>query len=163
MYDPDWDDPLIIWPPYSIGRSRTACSPSVRPVTSAPTTASKLTMIDHWFGRLLDEFDRQGRWDDTAVIVTTDHGHYLGEHDVFGKPGVPLYRPMSHIPLMVAWPGLEAGARGALTTSVDLHATLAEVFDVDVDAPHPRPLARATADRPDRVGAGLGAGRDLGT
>ena len=44
----------------------------------------------------------------TAVIVTPDHGHYLGERDVFGKPGVPLYEPMSHIPLLGAWPGVRA-------------------------------------------------------
>ena len=48
-------------------------------------------------------------WDDTAVIVCTDHGHYLGEKDIWGKPGVPVYEPLGHIPLIVAWPGVAAG------------------------------------------------------
>ena len=52
-------------------------------------------MIDHWLGRVLDALDRQGAWDDTAVIVCTDHGHYLGEHDIWGKPAVPLYEPLA--------------------------------------------------------------------
>ncbi len=61
------------------------------------------------------------------VILCTDHGHYLGEHDVFGKPGIPIYNTLGHIPLMVAWPGVPAGTTDALTTNVDLFATLADL------------------------------------
>ncbi|HEY4376054.1 MAG TPA: sulfatase-like hydrolase/transferase, partial [Acidimicrobiales bacterium] len=91
---------------------------------------AKLSMIDHHLGRVLDVLDAQGAWSDTAVILCTDHGHYLGEHDVFGKPGVPLYEPMSRIPLLVAWPGQAARSVDALTTTVDLHATLLDTFAV---------------------------------
>ena len=48
---------------------------------------AKLSMIDHWFGRLTAAFDDQSLWDTTALIVCTDHGHYLGEKDIWGKPG----------------------------------------------------------------------------
>ena len=131
-YDPDWDDPLIIWPPYATRTVETGLLTERQARHVRANYGSKLTMIDHWLGRLLDELDRQGRWDDTAVVLTTDHGHYLGEHDVFGKPGVPLYEPMAHIPLLVAWPGHPAGTCDALTTSVDLHATIADLFGVTV-------------------------------
>jgi len=93
---------------------------------------AKLSMIDHWFGRVLDALDRHGLWESTAVIVCTDHGHYLGEDDTWGKPAVPIGSTMGHIPLMVWWPGAEPGECDALTTSVDLFATLADVFGVDV-------------------------------
>ena len=53
----------------------------------------------------LDRFDRDDLWSSTALIVCTDHGHYLGERDIFGKPGVPHYEPIGHTPLMIAWPG----------------------------------------------------------
>ena len=56
---------------------------------------AKLSMIDHWFGRVLDALDDRALWDDTAVIVCTDHGHYLGEKDIWGKPGVPHVRDRS--------------------------------------------------------------------
>jgi arylsulfatase A-like enzyme len=90
----------------------------------------KLTMIDRWFGGILAALDRGGLWDSTAVIVCTDHGHYLGERDAFGKPALPVFEPMGHIPLLVAWPGVAAGTRSALTTNVDVHATLLELFGV---------------------------------
>jgi hypothetical protein len=91
-------------------------------------------MIDHWFGRVLDALDEGGMWDRTAVIVCTDHGHYLGEKDIWGKPAVMQYEPLGHIPLMVHWPGGGAAGVGgscdALTTNVDIFATLADVFGV---------------------------------
>ena len=53
-----------------------------------------------------------------------------GEKDVWGKPAVPVYEPLGHIPLLIAWPGAEPRAVDALTTTVDLFATLAEIFAV---------------------------------
>ncbi|PKQ02082.1 MAG: sulfatase, partial [Alphaproteobacteria bacterium HGW-Alphaproteobacteria-12] len=58
--------------------------------------------------------------------------HYLGERDIWGKPGVPVYEPLGHIPLMIAHPGIMPGICDALTTGVDLFATLADLFGADV-------------------------------
>jgi arylsulfatase A-like enzyme len=132
-YDPDWEGPKVIWPPYlvdAVGSGRL----DARTATHLRANyGAKLSFIDHWFGRLLDAIDRRGLWDDTAVIVCTDHGHYLGEKDIFGKPGVPVYETLGHIPLMVSWPGVAAGTNSALTTTVDIFATICELFDVSVD------------------------------
>ena len=49
---------------------------------------------------------------------------------MWGKPQVPVYPEMGHMPLLIAWPGVTAGACDALTTTVDLHATLCDVFGV---------------------------------
>ncbi|MBL9095679.1 MAG: sulfatase, partial [Alphaproteobacteria bacterium] len=65
-------------------------------------------------------------------ILCTDHGHYLGEKDIWGKPAVPIYDTLGRIPLLVAWPGSGAREVEALTTSVDLFATLADMFGVTV-------------------------------
>ena len=91
---------------------------------------AKLTMIDTWLGGVLDVLDRRRLWDSTAVFVCTDHGHYLGEKDVWGKPAVPVFEPLGHIPLLVAWPGAAPRTVDALTTTVDLAATLADLFGV---------------------------------
>ena len=71
---------------------------------------AKLSMIDHWLGRVLTALEETGRREDTMVIITTDHGHYLGERDLYGKPGVPHYEPLSHIPLMIQGPGIAPDA-----------------------------------------------------
>jgi arylsulfatase A-like enzyme len=149
-YDPDWDGPRLIWPPYAENAIATGALSEREAHHLRANYGAKLSMIDHWLGRLLDVLDRQGRWDDTAVIVCTDHGHYLGERDIWGKPGVPVYEPMGRLPLFVAWPGVDAGNCDALTTAVDLHATLAHLFGVKADHPtHGRslvPLLTGAAD-----------------
>jgi arylsulfatase A-like enzyme len=128
-YD-DVDEPAIIWPPYV---RRAVQDGHVTPEDARRIRAAygaKLSMIDHHLGRVLDALDGTNAWDDTAVVLCTDHGHYLGEHDVFGKPAVPLFETMSHAPLLVAWPGRAAGDVDALTTSVDVFSTICDVFGV---------------------------------
>jgi len=133
MYDPDWDGPHLVWPPYSSAGVGSGMIDERQGRQIRASYGAKLTMIDAWLGRLLEALERAGRADDTAVIVCTDHGHYLGERDVWGKPGVPVFEPLGHVPLLVQWPGVDAGSVDALTTTVDLFATIADVFDVGVD------------------------------
>ncbi len=130
-YDPDWDGELIIWPPYDIGAVTQGRMSAREAQHIRANYGAKLTMIDHWFGGILDALDERALWDSTAVIVCTDHGHYLGEKDIWGKPGVMQYEPLGHIPLLVHWPGVPGGSTcDALTTTVDIHATIADAFGV---------------------------------
>jgi hypothetical protein len=132
----------LIWPPYVVGGRSAGMLTDGEARHIRANYGAKLSMIDHWFGRVLAELDRSGHWDDTAVIVCTDHGHYLGEErvngtgeqvDLWGKPMVPQFEPLGHVPLLIHWPGSSEGATcDALTTAVDLHATLADVFGVSV-------------------------------
>ncbi|MHB1911116.1 MAG: sulfatase [Acidimicrobiales bacterium] len=130
LYDPGWDGPKIIWPPYSTATVANGVLTEREAKHVRANYGSKLGFIDHWLGRLLDVMDRQDLWRHTAVILCTDHGHYLGERDLFGKPAVPIFPEMGQIPLMVAWPGAPAGTLSALTTSVDINATICDIFGV---------------------------------
>ncbi|MDH3641696.1 MAG: sulfatase [Gammaproteobacteria bacterium] len=132
-YDPDWEDELMIWPPYAIGGVEKGVISEREGRHVRANYGSKLSMIDHWFGKVLDEMDAQQLWDDTLFILCTDHGHYLGEKDLWGKPRVPQYEALGHCPLMIAAPGVEAGEVNALTTNVDLNATLVDLFDVEAE------------------------------
>lgn len=130
LYDPDWQGPHLIWPPYVRGALQKGILDPRQARQLRASYGAKLSMIDAWLGRVLDVLDRRALWDDTIVIVCTDHGHYLGEKDVWGKPAVPVYQTLGHIPLLVAWPGVPARSVEALTTTVDLFATLADLFGV---------------------------------
>ncbi len=129
-YDPDWTEDLIIWPPYSVKTVERGVINARQAHHVRANYGSKLSMIDHWFGKLLDAVDKNGLWDNTVVILCTDHGHYLGERDIFGKPGVPHFEPMGHTPLMMHVPGVDAGSVDGLTTNVDINATLYDIFDL---------------------------------
>ena len=84
--------------------------------------------------------------DTTAVIVCTDHGHYLGENDVgWGKPGVPVYEPLGHIPLLVRVAGRR---RRRLRRAHDERRPVRHDrrrVRRRAAAPHARSLARAAA------------------
>jgi len=133
-YHDQRDEPLTIWPPYAVDAITKGVLTERQAAQVRANYGAKLSMIDHWFGRVLDAFNRHDLWDDTALIVTTDHGHYLGERDdTFGKPMTPVYNLLGHIPLLVAWPGVEPGHRDALTTNVDVHATLVDLFGLEIE------------------------------
>jgi arylsulfatase A-like enzyme len=127
-YDPDWRGPHLIWPPYTRAGLASGVLDERQARQIRACYGAKLSMIDHWLGRVFDALDHGGLWDDTVVIVCTDHGHYLGEKDAWGKPPVPLWEPIGHTPLLIAWPGAPSGTTRALSTNVDLHATLLDVF-----------------------------------
>jgi len=132
MYDPDWEGPHLIWPPYMRGAIAKGVLSERDARQLRASYGGKLSMIDHWLGKVLAALDAKGLTDDTLVMICTDHGHYLGEKDIWGKPGVPVYNTLGHIPLMIRHPGVAPGACPALTTSVDLFATLADLFGVSV-------------------------------
>lgn len=132
LYDKDWQGPHLIWPPYMKGAVDKGVLDARQAHQLRAQYGAKLTMIDAWFGRIVDAIERNDLWRDTAIIVCTDHGHYLGEKDIWGKPGVPIYDTLGKLPLMIAWPGQPARNVDALTTSVDLFATLADLFAAPV-------------------------------
>ncbi len=132
MYNPERKIPGLIWPPYMQGAIEKGVITKEEGYEIRTAYGSKLSMIDHWFGKVLDAISSTGRWDDTLIILCTDHGHYLGEKDIWGKPGVPVFNILGHIPLMIYHPGVAAGKCEALTTTTDIFATLADLFSAGV-------------------------------
>jgi len=137
--DPADDDRFTLWPPYqdpvALARFMAETSPEELAFVRARYLA-KVAMVDRWLGVLLDRVD----WDDTAVILTTDHGHDLGERGVFGKQ-YPHWDSHARIPLFVWHPAHpEGGVVDALTSTVDLFSTIAELAGASVDARHGQSL-----------------------
>ncbi|PYE54618.1 sulfatase [Deinococcus yavapaiensis] len=128
------------WPPY--GRT----NDEARPVSSEEIDwvraqfAGKLTMVDAWLGRVFDALSKHDLWRDTCVILSTDHGHYLGEHDRIGKPMSPLWNTLTHVPLMIWHPEQRQRRVSALTQTIDLYATVLDALGVPLRSAHSRSL-----------------------
>ena len=65
---------------------------------------ASLIDLDEATGRLLDELDRRGLAEDTIVILTSDHGEDLGDHDLLLHK-YAVYNSLVRVPLMVVWKG----------------------------------------------------------
>ena len=88
--------------------------------------------LDEWVGRFLDFLDLRGLTDDTLLVLTADHGEFFGEHDVLYH-GNFLHDAVTHVPLIFAGPGVEAGARrDDLASLVDLFDTLCDRCDLPI-------------------------------
>jgi len=113
--------------------------PDYRPVTETPEQvahiryeyAALLSMCDASLGNVLDMMDRHHLWDDTMLIVGTDHGFLLGEHDWWGKWVPPWYDELIHNPLFIWDPRfrVRAESRAALVQTIDFGPTLLDYFN----------------------------------
>lgn len=121
-----YNGPILDWPKYG----RVNDTPEEIAEINA-NYAALLSMCDAYFGRLLDYFDEHDLWADTALILSTDHGFLLSEHELWGKNMMPYYDELSHIPLMIHHPGWSerAGTRSAVVTQTpDLMPTILDLF-----------------------------------
>jgi arylsulfatase A-like enzyme len=84
--------------------------------------AGEVTMVDHWLGRFLDRMDELDLFENTLLILLSDHGHALGEHGYTGKPHYALWPELTDIVFMIRHPE----GKGAGETS-DYYASTHDV------------------------------------
>jgi arylsulfatase A-like enzyme len=111
---------------------------------SHATYCGEVSMVDRWLGRLIEKIDMLGISEHTVVFFLSDHGYYFGEHDYLGKSvwdaGLgtqgwsPLYREIVQVPLIVQMPDADPRRTSALTTLVDIPATVLDLAGVDAPA-----------------------------
>ena len=88
-----------------------------------------LTHVDHEFARVIEAIEARGEWNDTIVIVTSDHGEQLGDQGLVQKAG--FFEASYRIPAIVRDPrqSATAGTRVAhFTEAVDILPTLADLL-----------------------------------
>lgn len=94
--------------------------------------AALLSMCDAYLGKILNWMDENQMWDDTMLIVNTDHGFLLSEHDCWAKCVHPFYNEIAHIPLFIWDPrnGIRGEKRNALVQTIDLPVTILDYFGI---------------------------------
>lgn len=132
--------------------------PDYKEVTEAPEElahlrarySALLSMCDNSLGRVLDVMDAGDMWHDTMLIVCTDHGLLLGEHEWFGKNVPPFYNETIHTPLFIWDPRsrIAGERRDELVQTIDLGPTLLDLFGIPATPDmQGQSLARVIADR----------------
>jgi arylsulfatase A-like enzyme len=94
-----------------------------------------MTEVDDQFGRLVRVLKKNGQYDNTLIVFTTDHGEQLWDHWLMGKE--TFFDQSFHIPLIVRAPGRKFdGTRGRmieqLTESIDIMPTVLDLLDRDI-------------------------------
>jgi arylsulfatase A-like enzyme len=93
--------------------------------------------LDEQIGRLLDELDREGRLENTLVVITADHGEQFGEHGLY-LHGNSLYNELVHVPLLMIWPQ-RVPSDIRITTDVSLVSLSATIAQLTTQGPSPFP------------------------
>ena len=154
--DPTYDGPHFDWPAY-----RQVIEPSDQADHARARYAALLSMCDQSLGRVLDLMDELDLWDDTMLLVGTDHGFLLGEHGWWGKITPPWYDETIHTPLFIWDPrsGVAGERRTSLVQTIDIAPSLLDLFEVPLPPDmQGRPLGEVIAtDRPVREAGLFGA------
>jgi arylsulfatase A-like enzyme len=101
------------------------------PRTVRPTYQGLVQQIDDHLGRVWEELESLGRWKDTLIVFTADHGDFLGDHWLGEKEH--FYDTVQRVPLIVYDPDPAADAtRGSVETrfaeGIDLAPTFLEAL-----------------------------------
>ena len=130
LYDPDYDGPLFDWPQYQpVSEEEKPYVGHVRKMYQA-----LVTMCDKYLGKVLDKMDEYNLWEDTMLIVNTDHGFFLGEDDQWSKTSTLLMREVvAHTPLFIYDPrSRKVGRSDALVQTIDLAPTILDAFSMQI-------------------------------
>lgn len=87
--------------------------------------AQMVQSVDRMLGRIRTAID-----DDTYLVLTSDNGFHLGQHQLNGGKGAP-YDSDTRVPLVVTGPGVVPGARQQFVNNIDLASTFEELAGTD--------------------------------
>ena len=93
----------------------------------------EIRYTDDQIRRVFGRIRRQGLWDNSAIVLTSDHGEGLGQHDWVGH--ARIYNEQLHVPLIVKFPsnlGHPARRLQRIASLVDIVPTLVEELDIAI-------------------------------
>ena len=91
--------------------------------------------MDHNVGRIIDALEKNGQFDNTTIVYTSDHGDNVGARGLWGKSN--MYEESVAIPMIVAGPNTSQALCETPVSLLDLSATIPEHFGAEVVEPGP--------------------------
>lgn len=99
LYEKEYHGRFFDWPQYvRVGHSGETEEEIQHVINKYRAVVS---MCDHYLGQVLDRMDQYDLWKDTMLIVNTDHGFLLTEHNWWGKVREPIYDELAHTPFFL--------------------------------------------------------------
>ena len=90
-----------------------------------------IAFLDSQLEHVFNELKLQGVWDETAIIISADHGEAFGEMGQYMEHGAAS-NAVHQIPLIVKWPGVTdqnaGGVCEELVTNTDLATTISRLL-----------------------------------
>ncbi|MBQ0071931.1 MAG: sulfatase-like hydrolase/transferase, partial [Spirochaetales bacterium] len=115
--------------------------PGYHPVNESETEIAEcrknyfalLTQCDTYLGKVLDTMDKYNLWEDTMLIVNTDHGFLLSEHEWWGKINMPYWNEIAHTPFYLYSPKDKNFPKRSekLAQTIDIAPTLLDYFGLE--------------------------------
>lgn len=124
----------FLWAHYIDPHGRYVAHPNVVDygATESDLYDAELRWTDQEVGRLLDELRRLPSHGNTIIVITSDHGDSMAEHNVpLGTHGTALYREMLHVPMVFYIPDNAPHTIGGAVTPLDIVPTLVELCKLD--------------------------------
>lgn len=88
---------------------------------------SEVWYTDMWLGKLFEFAKKQPWWENTAIIISADHGEAFGEHGMF-KHAFEVWDVLTRVPLIVKAPGAEPRVISEPRTHIDLAPTIMDLM-----------------------------------
>ncbi len=94
--------------------------------------SAEITYCDEHVGRFFDELKKRGIYDKSLIILTSDHGETMHEHQAYFSHGTTVYDSEVHTPLIVRFPGkAHAGKRvTSVVSNVDVVPTILHLLNL---------------------------------
>ncbi|MDB4271202.1 sulfatase [bacterium] len=111
-----------------------------------------ISFIDAQIKLVMDALKESGQWEDTIVILTSDHGYHLGGHFLWGK--VSLFDIGAKVPFIIHAPGLtKPGTESqAMVELIDIYPTLTHLTGLERPAHVQGASLRPLLTHPERLG-----------
>ena len=108
--------------------------------------AAESELVDRHIGRVLEKIDDLNLWDDSIVVITSDHGTSIGEHNRTGKSNIcdnddrywPIYPEVGHVPFLISGEEIQANKQlDFIAQPIDILPTLQELggFETETRVP----------------------------
>ena len=92
----------------------------------------EISYVDRELGRVVAELERTGRYDSTMLIVTSDHGEFFGEHDLW-EHAVGPFDEVHHVPLLIKFPRSRAAGRVKTWMGLtDVFPTILSTLEIEI-------------------------------